>query len=84
MIQLKFGDFVVSFSPDIKHETYENFSYRGVIFYDENGKYDVIYHHTINWNRMIVNYPAGSYKDLPFHEGTFRFLPECVKVERNK
>lgn len=82
MIQFKFGSFVVSFSSnEIEHETYKNDSYYGIIFKDAKGKYDLV-HHYFDWTRMIVNYPDGSYKDLPFHEGTFRFLPESIKIER--
>lgn len=82
MVQLKFGNFVVSFDETaIEHETYDEPSYYGIIFKDSEAKYDLI-HHRIDWTRMIVNYKDESYKDLPFHEGTFRFLPDCVKVER--
>ncbi len=73
---------MVSFSPDdFTHETYDDPSYYGIILNDNEAKYDLI-HHRFDWTRMIVNYHDGSYKDLPFHEGTFRFLPEGVKVER--
>lgn len=82
MIQLTIGGFMVSFDEDtISHKTYNEESYYGVIFEDDEAKYDII-HHRFDWTRMIVNYKDGSYKDLPFHEGTFRFLPDYVKVER--
>jgi hypothetical protein len=82
MVQFKLGTFVVSFDEaTIEHETYDDKCYYGIIFKDQEAKYDLI-HHRIDWTRMIVNYKDGSYKDLPFHEGTFRFLPDCVKVER--
>lgn len=82
MIQFKFGAFIVSFNAnEIEHETYKNDSYYGIIFKDGEAKYDLV-HHYFDWTRMIVNYHDGSYKDMPFHEGTFRFLPNCVKIER--
>lgn len=82
MIQFKFGDFIVSFkSEDIEYETYDDPSYYGIVFKDKEAKYDLV-HHRFDWTRMVINYSDGSYKDLPFHEGTFRFLPSCVKVER--
>lgn len=83
MIQTKYGDFVVSIAGEnLDLEFYDNDSYMGVIIRDGGTKYDIIYHHKIDWNRMIINRPDGSYQDMPFHEGTFRFLPEYVKVER--
>lgn len=82
MIQIKFSKYVVSFNPnDIEYETYDESSYHGIIFKDSEARYDLI-HHKFDWDRMIVNYKDGSYKDLPFHEGTFRFLPACIKIER--
>lgn len=82
MIQFTLGNFMVSFDETvIEHETYDIPCYYGIIFRDREAKYDLI-HHRIDWTRMVVNYKDGSYKDLPFHEGTFRFLPDCVKVER--
>jgi len=83
MIQFIFGSFLVSFQENsIQYEMYDDPSYYGIIFRDDNAKYDLI-HHRFDWTRMIVNYKDGSYRDLPFHEGTFRFLPENVKVQRN-
>jgi hypothetical protein len=83
MIQLKYGSFVISIATkEINIKTYYNDSYKGVIIYDNTGEYDLIYHHKLDWNRMIISRPDGSYKDLPLHEGTFIFLPDYVKIER--
>jgi len=79
-MEIRIGNFLILFK-NIQYETYDDPSYYGVIFKDDKAKYDII-HHRFDWTRLIVNYINGSWQDLPFHEGTFRFLPECVKVER--
>jgi hypothetical protein len=67
------------FDECIKHETYDEQWYYGIIFYDEdNGKYDVI-HNYLMGNRIIINNKEG-WRDIPFKEATFGFLPAGVKA----
>ena len=82
MKQFKFAAFNISFDPhEIEYETYKNDSYYGIIFKNGDAKYDLV-HHYFDWTRMIISDKENACRDLPFHEGTFRFLPSCVKVER--
>lgn len=75
-------------SSIIKYETYQCKWYYGIIFYIENegdgliskhARYDVVHHYHMDWERLIINDKEG-WKDLPFHCGTFRFLPDEIKV----
>lgn len=77
-------------SSIVKYELYKNEWYYGIIFILENqgngifgphARYDVVHHYHMDWERLVINDKEG-WKDLPFHEGTFRFLPEGVKVLR--
>lgn len=72
----------------IKYETYQCKWYYGIIFLVENegdgliskyGRYDVVHHYHMDWERLIINNKEG-WLDLPFHKGTFRFLPKEIEV----
>ncbi len=65
----------------IPHSTFECRDYRGVIFYKDDFKYEVI--HSALGVRLLINHETwlGFFRDLPFHEGTWRFLPEEVQVD---
>lgn len=76
------------YDSSIKIETYQNEWYYGIIFIIENegdgliskhARYDIVHHYHMGWERLIINNKEG-WKDLPFHAGTFRFLPEQIKV----
>lgn len=76
------------FDPKIKFETYQNKWYYGIIFIipgegdgilSKDARYDVVHHYHMDWERLIINTKEG-WKDLPFHAGTYRFLPDGVKV----
>ncbi len=76
------------FDSDIKYETYSNKWYYGIIFlmpcegdslFCKDERYDVVHHYHMEWERLIINTKDG-WKDLPFHKGTYRFLPDQVKV----
>lgn len=82
------GKNLFMFDSDIKFETYKNEWYYGIIFtiegagdgiYNKDARYDIVHHYHMDWERLIINDKQG-WKDLPFHEGTFRFLPEQIKV----
>lgn len=72
----------------IKIETYSNEWYYGIIFMVEEeediffkgpARYDVVHHYHMDWERLLINNKQGC-KDLPFHQGTYRFLPEGIQV----
>ena len=76
------------FGPQIKYETYSNEWYYGIIFLIPNegdglickeGRYDIVHHYHMDWERLIINNKEG-WKDLPFHGGTYKFLPEGIQV----
>ena len=82
------GNKLFIFNPEIRYETYQNEWYYGIIFFIEgegddlickDGRYDVVHHYHMDWERLLINNKDG-WKDLPFHNGTFRFLPDQIKV----
>lgn len=72
--------FVLSFDEKVRHETFECSSYRGITFFVEGFRYEVI--QSLLGVRLLVTSEdkSGYLRDLPFHEGTWRFLPEAVRV----
>lgn len=76
----KLDFYLLSFDKDMKHETYDEPWYYGIIFYDsEGGKYDVIQNYLLG-SRLIINNKDG-WKDIPFKEATFSFLPPGVEAK---
>ena len=82
------GKHLFIFDSNIKHEKYQNEWYYGIIFYVENdgdgifcndARYDIIHHYHMDWERLIINNKTG-WIDVPFCEGTFKFLPEQIQV----
>jgi len=82
------GNKLFIFDMDIRYETYSNEWYYGIIFtlpdkgnrtFNKDGKYDVVHHYHMDWERLIINDEQG-WKDIPFHRGTYHFLPEGIKV----
>lgn len=82
------GNKLFVFDLDMKFELYQNEWYYGIIFLVENqgdglcykdARYDVVHHYHMDWERLIINNKEG-WKDLPFHQGTYRFLPDSIKV----
>jgi hypothetical protein len=82
------GNKLFIFDSSIRIETYQNKWYYGIIFFFPNegdgliskdGRYDVVHHYHMDWERLLINNKDGV-KDLPFHSGTFRFLPDEIKV----
>jgi len=71
--------YVVLYPPDMKYETYKCKWYYGIIFYVDDGKWDLI-HNIYMGNRLLINEHEYWLKDIPFHKGTFRFLPEGIEV----
>jgi len=82
------GNKLFIYHPSLKVETYQNQWYYGIIFFIKNegdgliskdARYDVVHHYHMDWERLIINSKSG-WMDLPFHAGTYRFLPDQVKV----
>lgn len=67
------------FDNDIEHETYECKWYYGIIFHIGEGRWDVI-HNIHMGNRLLISEHPYWLKDIPFHKGTFNFLPDGIKV----
>jgi hypothetical protein len=71
--------YLLTFDSNIRYETYNEKWYYGIIFYDsDGGKYDVIHNYALG-NRLLINNKDG-WKDIPFKEATFGFLPDGVQV----
>lgn len=84
----RLGNKLFVFDLDQKIETYQNEWYYGIIFVVEDGgdgylrtksTYDVVHHYHMGWERLNIANKEGV-KDLPFHQGTYRFLPDNIKV----
>ncbi len=82
------GNKLFVFELNQRFETYQNEWYYGITFFVEDGgngilykesRYDVVYHYHMDWERLNINNKEG-WKDLPFHKGTYRFLPDSIKV----
>lgn len=71
--------YLLTFDSQIKHETYDEEWFYGIIFYDDDGgKYDVMHNYALG-NRLLLNNKEG-WKDIPFKEATFGFLPPGVQA----
>lgn len=80
MKNINLGDFIINLNDDVKYERYHDKHYDGIIFYDKDGgKYDVVNNYLMGY-RLIINNHEG-FKDIPFRESTFCFLPAGVEVK---
>lgn len=79
-MHLRIGRFMLSFDKDLRFETYDSpGNYYGVIFFTSDGsRFDVL--DGLMGERLLLNYPDGTSKDMPFHLGTASFLPGGVGV----
>lgn len=84
----KIGNKLFIFKNNLQFEIYTNDWYNSIIFtikdgintvFNEDSKYTVVHHYHIGWERLIINNKDG-HKDLPFHHGTYRFLPPEIKI----
>jgi hypothetical protein len=71
--------YLITFNSNIKYETYKCKWYYGIIFYVDDGKWDVG-HNIYLGNRLLISEHQYWMKDIPFHEGTFSFLPKGIEV----
>lgn len=79
---------LLMFDPNIKYEKYECQWYHGIIFFipgdgdgifsRDYGRYDIIHNNYLG-NRIIINNSEG-WRDIPFKEATFGFLPPGVEA----
>lgn len=72
--------YIITYPINIKTEMYSCKDYYGIIFITEECRYDVC-HNYLMGDRLIINPAAGGFKDIPFKEATFGFLPEGVSVK---
>jgi|SRR5579885_1211584 len=73
------GNYLISYDPNIKIEKYSCESYYGIMFYMEDGRYDLCNNFLLG-PRIIINKKDGSWNDIPFKPATFGFLPEGVSA----
>lgn len=74
------GTYILLFEEHVKHETYECESYHGIIFHDNDIKYDVLHNYVLG-QRIIISNKHGLCQDIPFKKETFYLLPNTIKVE---
>jgi len=83
-----FSKYLINFDSDqIRFETYDESSYYGIFLKVNDNIYDLI-HHKFDWDRLVITYgnpPPGHalYRDLPFHSGTFHFLPDGIEIKED-
>lgn len=77
---VRIGKYLFIFPESLKYEIInEPGDYYGVIFYDGKYKYQVL--DCKLGYRLLINGEEGEYRDLPFHNGTTHFLPDCIQIE---
>lgn len=76
-----FDKYMIQFPFNLKFKLYDEHYFNGIIFYKGDYRYDLC-HNVVDWNRIIISCKDGSYKDLPFHEGTWHFLPDGVTIRK--
>jgi hypothetical protein len=80
--------YIFLYDSSIKFETYKCESYYGIIFMIDgdgnsivnptHGRYDVVHNFVLGDRLLICN--QNGWKDIPFHSGTFGFLPKGIEV----
>lgn len=78
-MQVRVGGYELSFN-DIEHETFSCKDNNGVTFIKDGYRYQVV--DCLLGVRLIINSNTeyGFLKDMPFHKGTWEFLPAEVRV----
>jgi hypothetical protein len=81
--EIHVGAYRIVFSKIVFEEHDDNREIYGVKFFHNGFVYDVLCNLHMGERLLITQEPATGYlRDMPFHLGTARFLPECVKVTR--
>lgn len=79
MKTFKISDLEVSCQDSVSFARYENTCYQGIIFSLKNGDvYDICHNKHLGLRLLIKNY--GGYKDIPFKESSFEFLPKEIRA----
>jgi len=77
---IRFGKFIFKFPCTLKVEANTNEYYSTLAFIKGENKWEVVNNFAMGY-RLIINEPYFSWKDMPFHSGTYNFLPEEIIVE---
>jgi hypothetical protein len=79
MLEYKIGSFLISMPPELKVQAFDEEDYRGIIFYYERYRYEVLKSRL--GTRLLINGREGEMRDIPFNMKTANMLPDFVKVE---
>lgn len=66
----------------IQYRTYDEEHARGIVFTVGEWTYDIVHNFEMGY-RLLINSTKYEWKDLPFKEGMFHFLPEGIMVTVN-
>jgi hypothetical protein len=80
MMKITFEDYIFTVNDDIEYCTFDEKSYHGITFYVDGNQYELI--RGVMGDRLVISHKDGSWKDVPFHEGTWGFLPEEIQIRR--
>ncbi len=71
--------YIIHYDNSIIPEFFSEKSYYGIIFYINDGRYELIHNFHLG-NRILINEKSG-WQDIPFKKETFGFLPPGVRAE---
>lgn len=76
------GRFVLEFDDSLRHEPFQSKDWNGIKFFEDGYCYEVVDCLVGFGVRLIINHDdqLGYFRDMPFHEGTWDFLPSAVRV----
>ena len=82
MISRKIGGLEIFFEDSVKYEEYSCKWYEVLTLYIEENQYDIVNNYIMGY-RLNIKKSDGSWKDIPFRENSFEFIPN-VKVKRHE
>lgn len=83
MIQYQINDYTLEFDETIPHTIYDEGYCKGVKFFKDTWCYEVI--NSVVGERLLINCNATFHsRDIPFNQGTSKFLPQGVVVTKRK
>jgi hypothetical protein len=71
--------YTIKYDHRIKTEIFSNTQYYGIIFFMDDGQYEILHNYDMG-DRLLINLNNGSNKDVPFKEETFWMLPKGVEA----
>ena len=77
-MKLILGKYEFTFKPNITYKVYESEWLDSITFFIKTERYEVINNFSMGY-RLLINNRGGD-KDIPFHSGTFDFLPKDIEV----